>query len=375
MLTYKFRLYPSKSQVTTLEATLEECRMLHNNFLAERKFSWKDHKKSISRYDQIKRLPRLKREYPKLKTVYSQVLQNVATRVDLAYQAFFRRLKSKEKPGYPRFKGYGRYDSFCFPDATSLKISEDSVHIPKIGKVSWVMHRQIEGKVKTATIKRSGEDWFVFVVANATRKIQVSENNNLVGIDDSNSVGIDVGITTFATLSDGNTIENPRFFETKQNDLARKQRKFQKVRDAKKCVRKAKRAVSKVHKKIRNCRHDFAHKITNRLVQTYETICIEDINANSLIRKRWCNKQLLDAAWASFTSMLSYKAECAGRKLVKVNPAYTSQTCSVCGTRTVHELKDRTFKCSCGHEEDRDLNASRNILRLGLQSLGNLEAP
>ena len=120
---------------------------------------------------------------------------------------------------------------------------------------------------------------------------------------------------------------------------------------------------------MENTRHNFVHQVTNSLVQKYNVICVEDINANEMLKKRWCNKQILDAAWGNFLDTLTFKAECAGHKLVRVNPAYTYQTCSKCGTRVLHELKDRVFNCGCGHSENRDLNAAKNILRLGLQSL------
>jgi len=361
MLAYKFRLYPTKKQETTLVSWLEECRMLYNHFISERKQGWAKNKKSFTLYTQLNGLVKIKKTYPKLRTVYSQVLQNVGMRVDRAYQGFFRRLKRHEKPGYPRFKSYGRYDSFCYPTAANIKMDEDKIRLPMLGEVAWVKHREIEGKPKTLTVKRQHGKWFAYLVTDTERKIECPKSNE--------NVGVDVGILTFAALSDGNNVENPRFFETKQKELAKKNRAFQKARDAKKGVVRAKKALIRVHEKIGNNRHNFVHQVTNSLVQKYNVICVEDINANEMLKKRWCNKQILDAAWGNFLDTLTFKAECAGRKLVRVNPAYTSQTCSKCGTRVLHELKDRVFNCGCGHSENRDLNAAKNILRLGLQSL------
>ena len=345
---------------------LEECRMLYNNFLAQRKSGWENEKKSFTLYDQLNLLPELKRTFPKLKMVHSQVLQNVGMRIDLAYAAFFRRLKNHEKPGYPRFKGYGRYDSFCYPCCVDIKVADESIKLPKIGEINWIKHRKIDGELKTATVKRKNDKWFVYLVTDFA-------NTKNYGISDK-TVAIDVGIKTFATLSDGNNIQNPRFFETKQKELAKKQRRFQKARDSKNKsrIKKTKRAVSKIHEKIKNSRHNFVHQQTKHLTKNYKIIIVEDINANEMLKKKWCNKQILDAAWGSFLNILTSKAECAGRKVIKVNPAYTSQTCSKCGTRTLHELKDRIFNCSCGFSSDRDENASFNILRLGLQSLDKL---
>jgi len=299
--------------------------MLTNNFISQRKDGWEKEKKRFSLYDQLNQLPALKVVFPKLKRVHSQVLQNVGIKVDDSYKAFFRRLKRHEKPGYPRFKGYG--------------------------------------KLKTATVKRSHGKWFLTVVTDHVRNDDLPDNDKVVAID--------VGIETFATLSDGNSVKNPRFFEKKQRQLARAQRRLQKAKDAKvkDKLKKKQRAVSKIHEKIANSRHNFVHQTTKDLTDAYGTIIVEDINVNSMIKKRWCNKQILDAAWGNFLDVLTHKAECAGRRLMKVNPAYTSQTCSRCGTRTVHELKDRMFCCPCGYSAGRDENASLNILALGLQSL------
>lgn len=334
--------------------------MLYNNFVTERKNGWEKEKKCVRLFDQCNRLPDLKKTYPKLKRVYSQVLQNVAVRVDLAYQSFFRRIKTGEKPGYPRFKGFGRYDSFTFPQADDFEFN-GKINLPKIGGIDWIKHRNFEGKPKTITIKRLAGKWFVYIVTDAVLKKNFVKTNDIVAID--------VGIKTFATLSNGKNIDNPRFFETKQKELAKKQRRYEKLKKDKQDTKKTKRAVTKIHEKIRNLRHNFVNQLGNQLVRNYDTIIIEDINANSMIQKRWCSKQILDAAWGSFIQTLTHKAECAGRKLIKVNPAYTSQTCSKCGTRTLHELKDRTFNCSCGFSADRDANAAQNILRLGISNL------
>lgn len=363
VITYKFRLSPTKAQETALNKWLEECRMLYNNFIFQRKNSWEKEKKGLSLYDQLNLLPELKQTFPNLKMVYSQVLQNVGMRVDLAYQAYFRRVKRHEKPGYPRFKGFGRYDSFCYPCCVDIKFDEESVKLPKLGIIAGIFHRKITGKSKTVTIKRNHGKWYLYVVTDA--------NNSKILSSNSKTVGIDVGIITFATFSDGNKIDNPRFFEIKQKQLAKAQRKLQLARDKsnKGQIKKLKKAVNHIHEKITNSRHNFAHQTANTIVRNYGTIIIEDINANSMIKKRWCNKQILDAAWGSFTNILTNKAECAGRQLVKINPAFTSKTCSSCGTRTLIELKDRIFKCDCGYSVDRDVNASKNILTLGLQSL------
>lgn len=338
---------------------LEECRMLYNSFLLQRKTGWEESKKSYTLYDQLNGLVTKKKEFPKLRQVHSQVLQEVGVRVDFAFRAFFRRVKAHEAPGYPRFKSYGRYDSFCYPTCSAIKFESDYVVLPKIGKVSAIFHREIVGNPKTLLVKRCGDKWFIFIVTDTVKKTNEATTGK--------SVGIDVGIKNFATFSDGKTIDNPRFFETDQQQLSRRQRKLAKAKSSE--HRRIKKSIRRIHERIVNRRHNFANKTAKDLVRCYDVIAVEDIYTNSFLKKRWCNKQILDAAWASFIATLVFKAECAGKQVIKVNPAYTSQTCRKCGSRTILKLSDRIFSCECGHIENRDLNASHNILRLGLQSL------
>jgi putative transposase len=351
-LGFKYRIYPTRAQTTKINDNLESCRFLYNLFLEERKTAWEKCRKNVGLYDQLNRLPRLKKTYPTLKNVHSQALQNVGVRLDLAMQAFFRRVRQKQNPGYPRFKARGRYTSFTYPNAACAGIVGGKIYLPKIGNVAIEQHRPLEGVAKTVTVMRepTGKCYVVITCDDVVRD-KLSQNTK--------AVGVDVGILTFATLSDGTEIKNPRFFETDQRALGGASRKAKSTKNYK--------PVRRIHERIKHRRDNFNHQTSLALVKNYGKIFTEDIDANALIRKRWCNKQILDAAWADFLAKLSYKAAYAGREFMKVNPAYTSQTCSACGTRTLHELKDRTFECSCGHKENRDLNAARNILALGLQ--------
>lgn len=387
-LNFKYRIYPTKAQATKIDAVLEACRFIYNTFLEERKTAYEKTKKSVGVYDQINRLPLLKKTYPSLKNAYSQVLQNVAVRLDLAFQAFFRRLKTGQTPGYPRFKGEKRYSSFTYPQAKSWSVLKtekgEKIDLPKIGQVPLVLHRPLEGIPKTVSIVKSPTGKYYAVVScNEVERKAFLKNNK--------EVGLDVGILTFATLSDGETIENPRFFETDQKALSKTQRKAQKARDKilprssvngekavvvpelssekKQKVDKAYKVVRRVHERIKHRRDNFNHQTSLFLVKSYGKLFVEDIDANAMLKKRWCNKQILDAAWSDFLSKLTYKAAYAGRTVLRINPAYTSQTCSKCGTRVLHELKDRVFTCGCGYTENRDLNAAKNILALGLQCL------
>ena len=351
--TYKYRMFPTKTQQSILNGQLETCRFLYNHLLEIRKNAWEKEKKSMSCYDTQNLIPKLKEEFPQLKSVYSQVLQNVNVRIDLAYQGFFRRLKSNEKSGYPRFKGKGRYKSICYSQyGNGCKLEKNKLSISKVGDVFIKLHRPIEGTPKTVTIiKQPTGKWFVCISCqDVSKKIKNFPKTN-------KECGIDVGITSFATFDNGNKIENPHFFETEEKQLSKAQNK------------EKWKAVKRIHERIGNKRHEFLHKITNDILKQYDFMSIEDIDVNSIIRKRWNKKRIYDVAWSNFANILFHKAENADKIVVKINPAYTSQTCSECGTRTVMEEKDRIYNCSCcGMVKDRDVNAAINILRLGTQS-------
>ena len=366
--TYKYQIYPTHKQRTAMQGILNECRWLYNHFLEERKTSWETKQESLNYYKQAVSIPKLKKERDTLSDVHSQVLQNVAVRVDLAYKAFFRRVKMGEKSGYPRFKGFNWYDSFTYPQS-GFSIKDGKLKLAKIWDVKIKLHRSLQGKVKTCTIRRIGGKWFACFTAEI-ETVVLSATNKYVGID--------VGLESFATFSDGTKINNPRFFRRDEQDLARVQRKLSKADKGSAERAKRRKAVVKVHERIKNRRADFAHQHSAEIIKKFDIICVEDLSINKMLHNHCLAKSISDVAWGQFSNYLSYKAESAGRKLVKVNPAYTSQTCSKCGHRQKIPLDIRTFHCPCCDLSiDRDLNAALNILRLGLQSVGiqSVEAP
>jgi putative transposase len=361
--TFLYRMYPTKQQLKALEATLEECRWLYNNTLAYRKEAWEQEQRSVSRYDAQARIPLLKVQRPSLKSVHSQVLQNVNERVDLAFQAFFRRINNGEEPGYPRFRGRGRYDSFTYTQSGFSLTHDNRVCLSKIGSLKLVYHRPIKGKIKTLTIHRSSTGkWYASfsVECQPQRLAEVPSQ-----------VGIDVGLKTFATLSDGTEIENPRFFRKEQKALKKVQRKHCKLAKDTPQRRKHRKAVARIHERIKFRRDNFTHQQSRCIVESYGLIAVEDLHINRMLHNHCLAKSISDAAWSAFFDQLSYKAEEAGRKFIKVNPAYTSQTCSRCGHRQNMPLSERVYQCPCcGLSIDRDLNASQNILAVGLHSIG-----
>ena len=360
---FKYRLRPTRRQVGILATHLEECRMLYNHFFVDRIQAYKDRGASLTRYDQMARLPLLKQDRPSLVQVNAQVLQKVATRVDLAFKAFFRRCKEGNKPGFPRFKGVGRYDSLTYPQAKgAFGIKNGRLRLSKIGAIRLVEHRPLRGTPKTCTIRRdaTGKWWATIVCEQVpTQSLDPTEA----------AVGIDVGLEQFATLSSGEQIANPRFFRQDEKALAKAQRKLACAEQGTPERKKARKVVARVHERIRFRRHDFAHQVARRLVDRFGRIAVENLTINGMVHNHCLAKSIHDAAWSQFRQCLSYKAEEAGRELIAVNPAYTSQDCSGCGHRQRKALSQRVHECPCcGLVCNRDENAARNILRLGMQS-------
>jgi putative transposase len=359
---YKFRIYPTKSQKRKLEDTLELCRQVYNRTLAYRKDAWEKDGKSVSKYETHQLLPDWKRDRSELKEVFSQVLQECQQRVDLAFQHFFRRVKNGEKPGYPRFKGKGRYDSFTYPQM-GFKLKSGKLYLSKIGDVKIKLHRAIEGKIKRCTVHRypTGK-WFICLT------VELPDPD--VPFNDGSVVGVDVGLSSFITMSTGEKIDNPRFFRSEERALAKAQRRLSKCANDTPERRKALKAVHRVHERIANKRSDFAHQLSKTLVDRFGVIAFEDLNIKNMLQNHRLAKSISDAAWRMLVTTTQNKAVEAGSVVVLVDPRNTSQMCSRCGLKVPKSLSDRVHECpQCGLVMDRDENAAINILRLGLQSL------
>jgi putative transposase len=361
---FRYRIYPTAQQERLLDATLAECRWLYNHFLEERKRAWEERQEGLTLSGQLNRLPALKRERPALSTVHSQVLQNVGVRIDLAFKAFFRRVKAGEKPGYPRFRGRDRYDSFCYPQAPSgCKLKGDRLTLSGIGTIRTVPHRPLEGTPKTCCVRRSATGkWYITFVCEW-------EPTVLPAVPD--QVGIDVGLESFATLSTAAKIPNPRFFRREEKALAKAQRQLAKQVNGTPQRKKRCKAVARVQERTRFRRHDFAHQHSRRIVNCFQIIAVENLSISRMVHNHCLAKSISDAAWAAFAAMLSFKAAWADRTYIAVSPAYTSQDCSKCGHRQKLSLSNRVYRCPCcSLELDRDHNAALNILAVGLHGLG-----
>jgi putative transposase len=371
---YKFRLYPNKQQEEKLFWTLNRCRELYNAGLQERKEAYKYAGKSISYYEQKRDLPAIKEIRPEYHDVHSQVLQDVLLRLKRTFDDFFRRVREGQNPGYPRFQGRNRFTSFTYPQS-GFSLSEKHVTLSKIGTLRVKVHRNVEGVTKTCTIKHEAGQWYVIFSCEVTQPEPLPMS--------SEDVGIDVGITHFAALSNGEFIESPRHYRKAEKRLKKLQAALSRKKHGSHRRKKAVQKVSKAHRKVRNQRRDFAHKASRKLVNRYQMMVLEELQTKTLVSrpkpkqdeetghylpngasaKAGLNKSITDAGWGMFTEILCVKAECAGRVVAFVDPKYTSQMCSNCGTVKMKTLDERWHSCECGCELDRDTNAAKNILK------------
>ncbi len=371
---YAFRFYPNKHQEEKLFWTLSRCRELYNAGLQERKEAYKYAGKSITYYEQKRDLPEIKEIRPEYNDIHSQVLQDVFLRLKRAFDNFFRRVREGQNPGYPRFQGRNRYDSFTYPQS-GFSLAEKHITLSKIGTIRVKIHRKVEGAIKTCTIKHESGQWYVIL------SCEVKQLEPLpISYED---VGIDLGITHFAALSNGEFIESPRHYRKSEKKLKKLQTVLSRKKRSSHRRKKAVVAIAKAHRKIRNQRRDFAHKATRKLINRYQTIVLEELQTRNLVKrpkpkqdeetgqylpngasaKAGLNKSISDAGWGMFTEILQVKAASAGRVVAFVDPKYTSQICSNCGTVKTKTLDERWHSCECGCELDRDTNAAKNILK------------
>lgn len=364
--TYKYRLKPNKTQIAVLTDILHKCCNLYNKCLEDRKTLWEGHKESLSCFSQIKKISSYGLD---LDNVFSQVRQNVVSRVDNAYKGFFRRVKSGDNPGHPRFKSEHRYDSFCYPQH-GFKLIGDQLRLSGVGLVTVKLHRNIpkNAEIKTCTVKRDSlNHWY------ATFSLELPDV--LFSYSGTTAVGVDVGCESFVTLSNGIKVPHPHYYKQSQDKLTKLQSRVDKLKNRKsKRYKKVTHTLNKLKTKVANQRKDYQHKLSKQLVDTYSTIFVEDLNIKGMTKNnhRNLNKSILDSGWGYFLDMLSYKAEDAGKRVVKVNPAYTSQICSNCGTMVAKDLSVRLHTCpNCKVELDRDVNAAINILSFGTKLLSS----
>lgn len=356
--TFIFRAKINNITETNCSEWLDICRTVYNSALNQRINAFKESGKTISVYDQYKQLPNIKKNFPEIKIVNSQTLQDVLERLDKAYKNFFRRVKKGEKPGFPRFKNSNSYNSFTLKQ-TGYKLEGRYLYITNVGRFKLFLSRPIEGIIKTVTIRRmpTGK-WFVAFSCDNVPAKQFPNTNK--------EVGIDVGIKSFCVDSEGGIVDNPKFLRESEKLLRRRYRKLSRRKKGSKRRNKARILVAIAHEKIVNQRKNFLHKVANKYIENFQTIYIEDLKIQNMVKNRHLSKSISDSSWGTFFQFLSYKVENTGRKVVKVNPNGTSQRCSQCGEKVQKSLAVRIHCCpSCGLKIDRDLNASINLLHDG----------
>jgi putative transposase len=357
--TFKFKLLPTEGQEQTMAFVLRRCRELYNAALQERRDVWQKCHTSISCAHQSTELPAIKDVRPEYQDIHSQVLQDVLTRLGRAFEAFFRRVEKGEKPGYPRFQRANRYHSFTYKQfGNGATLDNGCLVLSKIGCIPVRWSRPLEGTVKTVTITKEADGWYCCFSC-AEVLVQPLPRT-------SQGTGIDVGLKVFLITAAGEIVENPWHYRRAERELKKAQRQVSRRKKGSKRRRKAVQLLARKHQKVRRQRQDFHHKIALQLLCQYDMIYLEDLQVANMVRNSHLSKSISDAGWAQFRTILEGKAAYAGRRVVAVPPAYTTQDCSGCGERVEKSLSVRTHVCtSCGLILDRDENAARNIQRAG----------
>jgi len=354
-LTYKYIAYTDKETQIKFDIQIGLCCDLYNLALEQRIDGFKSvMRRNIFYISQQNEMPGFVKAYPEYKKVLTPVLLNVLRRLDHSFHDFFRRVKNHETPGFPRFKSKDGYTTLVYR-YDGWKLKGKYITFSKLGTFKMKLSRSIEGTIKQVLItkKSKGKYQICFVCDNVPLKILPKTNK---------SIGIDLGCKDIITTSDGIKVENPKFLKHSEEKLKNIQSQYSKHKN-----KKTKLKLIKLHEKVKNQRLDFNHKLSRDLINNYDLISVENIDINQLKNKTYkgIRKSITDASWGQLLNQLIYKAEYADRKIIKVNPRNTSKMCSNCGLLVPKKLSDRIHICKCGLVMDRDINASKNILRAG----------
>ncbi len=365
-----YRLKPKKPQRTQLANFSGACRYIYNRGLEERKKAYEEKSKPLTYFEQNIELTKFKQEQKTswLKEIHSQVLQQALKDLDQSFQHFFRRVKQKQTPGYPKFKCKGIRDSFRYPQG--VKIQDDQAYLPKIGWIKFRKSRDIQGMLKQTTISRRGEHWYISfsceIETDTPPKIPILEEK---------AVGIDVGLIHYGVLASGKSnnctiIPPPKFLKTLLPRMRVLSKRLSKKQKGSQNWKKAKRQLAKLHAKIRHARENFAHQLSTLIVKSHDIICVESLNIAELMQSK-LSRSIADAGWRQFLTYLKYKAHEKGKHFVEIGKYYpSSQLCSSCGHKQKIELKERKFCCQkCHLQIDRDYNSSIVIKAAGMSVL------
>ncbi len=364
---YKYRILPTEAQKAQLAHYFGCCRFVYNLGLETKIAAYTSAKKNLTCFDLIKQTTELKKTVPWLAECPSQALQMALRNLDNAYTNFFK------GAGFPKFKKRSTTQSMQFPQGVSLK--EGFVILPKLREVIVIEHRPLgKGLIKTTTVsKTTANKYFISVLID--NQIEIPKKKI---VKEKHTTGIDVGLKTFATLSDGAQFHSPKFLREQLQRLRIEQRKLQRkfkkgVNEQSKGHQKQKLIVAELHEKIANRRKDFLQKTSTAIIKQYDTICLEDLNIQGMMKSNLA-KAISDVSWGEFTRMLEYKAEWYGKNIIYIgrfDPS--SKICSTCGTINKElKLSDRVWTCKCGVTHDRDKNAAINIKNFGLRNQPNI---
>ncbi len=356
---YKLRLYPTKNQENKLNDTIEICRILYNDFIFESHLAYKEGYKI--KFDELQRM--IPAMIPKDK-VYSKVAQMVLWQFYNNLKTLSALIQRGKRTGNLRFKSKSRFHSINYNQSGFKFLPDNKIKFSKIGKIKCIIHRKIQGKIKEIHVKKElTGDWYAIVVCE-------NELKSICSLFRKKIVGIDVGINNFVYDSDGHVIKHPQLLRKSKKKLKRSQRKLSKKIKNSNNRWKQKLNLARIHQKIKNQRNDFLHKTSRYYVDNYDTIFVEELKIQNMIKNHHLAKSISDSSWNSFFQKLEYKAARAGILFKKISPYNTSQKCSMCNNIVKKSLAQRTHNCPfCGFKIDRDHNAARNIKQKGLDSL------
>lgn len=359
---YKYRMYPSPEQISLLMQHIHACRFVYNHSLEQKIRAYEQAGRKLSCFDLNTRLPALKEEHPWLKEVNSQSLQSANKNLDNAFTRFFR-----EKKGFPRFKSKKNpVQSFQVPQHYRVDFDQKRIRFPKIGEVKTIFHRIFTGKMKYATVSvTSTGKWFVSILVDDGKPEPEPAPFSL-----DTTLGIDVGLKDFATLSTGEKVENPRYLKNSLQRLKVLQRRVSRKKKGSKNRQKAIQRLARCHEKVANQRNDFLHNLSFRVVSENQAIAVESLNVGGMMKNHHLAQGIGDVSWSTFFTMLEYKCRRYGKTLLKIgrfDPS--SKICSKCGyLKQDLALSDREWVCpDCGTHHDRDINAAINIKKFALQ--------
>jgi putative transposase len=362
---YKFRLWTNANQERELGIMLETHRRLYNAALGQRQWFYDEWQISRSYEDQSGWFKDEREDNRWFAAINFSSAQATLRRLDKAFANFFRRVKAGEEPGYPRFKSADRFNSVLFPShGDGIRLKGNRLRVQHVGMIRVCLHREVEGKIKTLSLKREADKWFVVVACEVPEPAKIG---NVLP-----SIGLDVGLTQFATTSDGEKIANPRFLKSELPERRRAHRSLSRKKKGGRNRAKQRRKVNRLHARVPNLRREHQHQVSNDLISRYGKIAVESLNVRGMVKNDRLARAISDVAWSSFVAVLTHKVAKTGGEVKQVFPNYTSQICSACGQNVPKTLAERMHRCECGFVMDRDQNAALNILERAWPGTGQL---